>query len=128
MRANWVIGFILWGIIFTGIVWAQEHQRPLTLEDSIKIALERSLALHSAQQGVAGSEFKKKEAITNFLPWWTGQYLYTRLNEEPKSVHFTPPMTFTEVKGSRDNYAFDTTLKQPLFTGGLNLANYRSAK
>ena len=28
--------------------------------------------------GINGSEFRRKEAITNFLPWWTGQYGYTR--------------------------------------------------
>ena len=29
---------------------------------------------------------------------------------------------------SRDIYNFNTTLYQPLFTGGQNLANYRSSK
>ena len=32
------------------------------------------------------------------------------------------------VTSDRDIYNFGTTLNQPLFTGGLNLANYRSAK
>jgi outer membrane protein TolC len=128
MRAKCLAGFILWVILLTSTVWAQEPQKPLSLEESIRIAMERSLALHSATVGIAGSEYRRKEAITNFLPWWTGQYLYTRLSESPKSFSFTPPMTFTEVKGPRDNYAFGTTLNQPLFTGGLNLANYRSAK
>jgi outer membrane protein len=128
MRTKCFAGLMLWVILTTCSVWAQEPQNPLTLEESIKIAMERSLALHSATVGIVGSEYRRKEAITNFLPWWTGQYLYTRLNQGPQSVVFTPPSTFTEVKGSRDNYAFGTTLNQPLFTGGLNLANYRSTK
>jgi outer membrane protein len=128
MRTKCFAGFILWVILLTSTVWAQEPQKLLSLEESIKIAMERSLALHSATVGIVGSEYRQKEAITNFLPWWTGQYLYTRLNEGPRSVLFTPLGTFTEVKGPRDNYAFGTTLNQPLFTGGLNLANYRSAK
>jgi outer membrane protein len=128
MRTKCFAGIILWVILLTSTIWAQEPQKLLSLEESIKIAMERSLALHSATVGIVGSEYRQKEAITNFLPWWTGQYLYTRLNEGPRSVLFTPPSTFTEVKGPRDNYAFGTTLKQPLFTGGLNLANYRSAK
>jgi outer membrane protein len=128
MRNKCFAGLMLWVILTTCSVWAQEPQKPLSLEESIKIAMERSLALHSATVGIVGSEYRRKEAITNFLPWWTGQYLYTRLNESPQSIRFTPPMTFTEVKGPRDNYAFGTTLEQPLFTGGLNLANYRSAK
>ena len=78
MRMNWLIGFTLGMILFSGVVWAQEPQKPLTLEESVKIALERSLTLHSAQEGVVGSEFKRKEAVTNLLPTWTGQYGYTR--------------------------------------------------
>jgi hypothetical protein len=74
MRKKWFVGFILWTVFLTGVVWAQEAQKPLTLEESIKIAMERSLNLHSAVVGIAGSEFRRKEAITSFLPWWTGQY------------------------------------------------------
>jgi outer membrane protein TolC len=119
---------MLWAMIPASVVWAQGSQAPLTLEESVKITLERNLTLHSAVEDVVGSEFRRKEAITNFLPWWTGQYGYTRLNEGPSSLRFTPPATFTQVKGPRDIYAFDTTLSQPLFTGGFNLATYRSAK
>ena len=130
MKMRWIVGLMVWAIIPTSVVWAQGSQAPLTLEESVKIGLERNLALHSAVEGVVGSEFRRKEAITNFLPWWTGQYGYTRLNEGPASVRLNPgpPATFTQVKGPRDNYAFETTLSQPLFTGGLNVANYRSAK
>ena len=78
MRMKCVIGFILWTIVSTSAVWAQESQAPLTLEESIKIAMERSLTVHSAVMGVEGSEFRRKEAITNFLPLWTGQYNYTK--------------------------------------------------
>ena len=78
MRMKYVIGLILWTVVFTGVAWAQETQTPLTLEESIKIAMERSLTVHSAVVGIEGSEFRRKEAITNFLPLWTGQYSYTK--------------------------------------------------
>ena len=96
-------------------------KKPLTLEESIKITLERNLTLHSAVEDVVGSEFRRKEAITNFLPWWTAQYGYTRLNEAPSSsrIDIGPPLTITEVKGSRNIYAFDTTLNQPRFHWGV---------
>ncbi len=74
MRMKWTVGFILLAIFAGGTVWGQALQEPLTLEESIKIALERNLTLHSAVMGVEGSEFRRKEAITNFLPLWTGQY------------------------------------------------------
>jgi outer membrane protein len=128
MRMKWVAGFILWTMVSTGVIWAQEPSKPLTLEESIKIAMERSWVIHSAVMGINGSEFRRKEAITNFLPWWTGQYGYTRYNSPVTigAVQVTPWGTI--IGASRDVYNFNTTLYQPVFTGGLNLSNYRSAK
>jgi outer membrane protein len=126
------VGFILWVMVFTSVVWAQEAQKPLTLEESVKIAMERSLNLHSATVGVLGSEFRRKEAITNFLPLWTGQYNVTRYNTPYTVGTATVPTsgggTTTTILTSRDIYNFSTSINQPLFTGGLNLANYRAAK
>jgi len=128
MRMKFFVGFILWAMVFTSVAWAQEPQKPLTLEESIKIAIERSLILHSAVVGVVGSEFRRKEAITNFLPWWTGQYGWT-LNSTPVTVGVIQASTpGVGVPTSKDIYNFGTTVYQPLFTGGFNLATYRSAK
>ena len=126
MNMKCLVGFILWAMVSTSVVWAQGSQAPLTLEESIKITLERNLTLHSAVEDVVGSEFRRKEAITNFLPWWTGQYGYTR---------YSAPTTIGAVQAGlsspisdRDIFSFGTTLNQPIFTGGFNLATYRSAK
>lgn len=128
MKMKWFVGFMLGTMVFTGVVFAQEPQKPLTLEESIKIAMERSLTLHSATIGILGSEFRRKEAVTNFLPWWTGQYGYTRYNS-PVTIEAAQVSTYGTAAGtSRDVYNFNTTLSQPIFTGGLNLANYRAAK
>ena len=128
MRMKFFVGFILWAMVFTSVAWAQEPQKPLTLEESIKIAMERSLTLHSAVVGVVGSEFRRKEAITNFLPWWTGQYSWT-LNSTPVTVGVVQASTpGVGVPTSKDIYNYGTTVYQPLFTGGFNLATYRSAK
>ena len=126
MKMRWLVGFMVWAMVSTSVVWAQGSQAPLTLEESIKIALERSLTVHSALVGVAGSEYRRKEAITNFLPWWTGQYGYTRWSY-PALVGNIGGDTLS-FPGSPNVYNFNTTVSQPLFTGGLNLANYRSAK
>ncbi len=132
MRRKGFVGFILWMMVFTSVVWAQEVQKPFTLEESIKIAMERSLALHSAVMGIDGSEFRRKEAITNFLPLWTGQYGYTRYNTPSTigttSVPVSGGGTTATILASRDTYNFNTTVNQPLFTGGFNLANYRASK
>ena len=132
MRMKCFIGFVLWTMVSAGLVCSQDAQGPLTLEESIKIALERSWAIHSALEGVAGSEYKQKEAITNFLPLWTGQYTLGRYNT-PVIVGPVPlaiPIAIPGISAltSKDVYSLGTTVNQPLFTGGLNLANYRSAK
>jgi outer membrane protein TolC len=126
MKMRWFVGFVVWTIVSTGVVWAQGSQVPLTLEESIKIAMERSLTLHSAVIGVVGSEFRRKEAITNFLPLWTGQYGYTRYNT-PVNIGVVEAAG-SGGAGERGIFNFGTTLNQPVFTGGGNLATYRSAK
>jgi outer membrane protein len=127
MKMKWFVGFILWAIVSASIVWGQEPQKPLTLEESIKIAMERSLTLHSAVVGIVGSEYRRKEAITNFLPWWTGQYGATWYNT-PVTVGVTQAAIPFGTATSSYVYNLNTTLNQPLFTGGFNLATYRSAK
>jgi outer membrane protein TolC len=128
MKMKWTVGIILLTMFAGGTAWTQALQQPLTLEESIKIALERNLTLHSAVVGVEGSEFRRKEAITNFLPLWTGQYSYTRYSS-PIFVGFAGVSTLGVTNlGSQDIFNLNSTLQQPVFTGGLNLANYRFAK
>ena len=128
MRMKYVIGLVLWTVVFTGVAWAQETQAPLTLEESIKIAMERSLTVHSAVVGIEGSEFRRKEAITNFLPLWTGQYSYTKWSYPAFIGNFGGGLTGITPLTNSNVYNFNTTVNQPLFTGGFNLATYRSAK
>jgi outer membrane protein len=129
MRMKWIAGFIFCFLLLAGSGWTQE--KPLTLEESIKIILDRNLQLHSAIIGIEGSEFRRKEAITNFLPLWQGQYGYTRFNS-PQTLKTTTETTIFGPTAipvtSRDVYNFNTTVSQPLFTGGSNLANYYLAK
>ncbi|HVP76985.1 MAG TPA: TolC family protein [Thermodesulfobacteriota bacterium] len=128
MRVKYFIGLILWAIVSMSAVWAQESRAPLTLEESIKIAMERSLTVHSAVVGIVGSEFRRKEAITNFLPLWTGQYGWTLYNTPVTIGRVQANVPGIAVPASKDIYNFGTTVNQPIFTGGLNLATYRSAK
>jgi outer membrane protein len=130
MRMKYSIGFILWAIVSASAVWAQESQAPLTLEASIKIAMERSLTVHSAVVGIEGSEFRRKEAITNFLPLWQGQYGWTR-SSQPQILGASQGAGLGGsglISGDKHIYNFSTTINQPVFTGGFNLATYRSAK
>jgi len=129
MRMKWFVGLIFWIFLTTGVTWAQESQKPLTLEESIKIALERNLKLHSAMEGVAGSEFRRKAAMTDFFSKWTGQYGYTFYNS-PVTVGYvaiTLP-TGKVINTDREIYNLSTTISQPLFAGGSILSNYRNEK
>ncbi len=129
MRMRWCVGLILGILLSAGVAWAQESQKPLTLEESIKIALDRNLKLHSSAEGVAGSEFRRKAAMTDFFAKWTGQYGYTWYNN-PVTVGYsaiTLP-TGKVINTDRDIYSLGTTISQPLFAGGSILSNYRLEK
>jgi hypothetical protein len=128
---------------------AAESRRPprnaagsLTLQESIRIALNQSVVIQSAKEGVVGAQYSKKEAFTNFLPKLNTSYGYTRLSEPPvfrtpetsvslttydrrlKTANaFTVP-SFDIPMGTRDNYAWALEVKQPLFAGGGILSNY----
>jgi outer membrane protein len=128
MRMKYFIGLILWTVVSTGVAWAQETQTPLTLEESIKIAMERSLTVHSAVVGIEGSEFRRKEAITNFLPLWTGQYSYNKWSYPYIIGNLGGNLTGLAQTVNSNVYNFNTTVNQPLFTGGFNMATYRAAK
>jgi len=122
MRMKWTVGFFFLFFLFSGTGWGQDTKELLTLEESIQIALERSLRLHAAIEGVVGSEFRRKAAMTDFFPKWTGQYSYTRYNRQTV-------VGFEGVDGtSRDVSNFGTSIQQPLFAGGSIYANYRLEK
>ena len=129
MRMKWFVGLIFGILLSTGVAWAQESQKPLTLEESIKIALDRNLKLHSSAEGVAGSEFRRKAAMTDFFAKWTGQYGYTWYNN-PVTVGYsaiTLP-TGKVINTDREIFNLSTTISQPLFAGGSILSNYRNEK
>ena len=127
MRMKWTIGLILLAIVAGGTVWAQSLQEPLTLEQSIKIALEKNLRLHSAMEGITGSRFRQKQAATNFLPQWTGEYSYSR-NDPAVTVGAVQVALPTQRLASKDLFNFNTVINQPIFAGGSILSNYRLEK
>ena len=129
MKGRWMVGLVLLMILFAASVLAQGAEKPLTLEESVKIALERDLRLQSAIEQIMASEFRRRAAFAEFLPKWTGQYSYTRLDETPhtESIITGPsgkPVPTRIETGTRDNYTLNTTISQTLFAGGAIDANY----
>jgi outer membrane protein TolC len=103
---------------------AQEAGAPLTLEESIDIALKKSVIIQSAREGVAVSEARKKEAFTGFLPKLSTTYNYTRNDPAPYIKQPAPSPITNLTIGTQDNYTWSLDARQPLFTGGRLEANY----
>ncbi|MEN6358619.1 MAG: TolC family protein [Smithella sp.] len=122
-----VFTFAVFVLILPSALFAQ----PLTLEESIAIALKHSFVINIAKEGTRGAEAQKKEAMTGFLPKFSTSYSYTRLNEEP-NFYFPgfPPLMPAEnmITGTINNYNWVVEARQPLFAGGGILANYEASK
>lgn len=104
---------------------------PLTLEESIAIALKNSRVMNIAKEGSRGAEAKKREAMTGFLPKFSTSYTYTRINEAPEFYFPGSPPTippYNMVMGTKDNYNWVIEARQPVFAGGGILANYQASR
>lgn len=102
---------------------------PISLQESIELALKISPLSKAAKEGTKGAEAQKKEAFTAFLPRLSTSYSYTRIDKTPSfTIPGSPPIPATTVvTGSRDNYNWVLEARQPLFTGGALLANYEAS-
>jgi outer membrane protein len=99
----------------------------LTLEESIKIALERSLSIHSAEEEIRAREFQERSSKADFYPKLSTSYSYTRLDEDTvddakyTSYAYDPQTTTFYSKDvsplETDTYEFNITATQPLFSG-----------
>jgi len=121
IRARMTAGAVL-TLIAAGAAGAQVGAAPMTLEESIAIALRQSVVIQSAREGVMASEARQKEAFTGFLPKLSTSYNYTRLNED-SFVRLDPPIG-EKITGTENNYTWSLDARQPLFTGGRIKANY----
>lgn len=105
--------------------------QPLTLEESIAIALKNSYVINIAKEGSKSAEAQKREALTGFLPKFSTTYSYTRLNQEPNFYFSGFPPAIPPgymVTGTIDNYNWIIEARQPLFAGGGILANYQAGQ
>jgi outer membrane protein TolC len=78
-------------------------------------------------EGITGSRFRQKQAATNFLPQWTGEYSYSR-NDPAVTVGAVQVALPTQRLSSKDLFNFNTVINQPIFAGGSILSNYRLEK
>ena len=102
---------------------AQEKEPVLTLEKSIKLALERNLEVQVEKEEILFDNKKKNRARTGFLPRLSADYEYRRLSEASTTVG-----GITAENADQDQYRFTGTVAQPLFSGFEILSNYQLAK
>jgi outer membrane protein TolC len=99
----------------------------LTLEDSVKTALEQSLSIRSAEEEVKSKEFKELSSKADFFPKFSTGYSYTRLdnstvNDAKYTTYYYDPTTDAHYPRNvssleTDTYEFNITGTQPIFTG-----------
>ena len=111
--------FILLGILFFLIAGSSPSigADVLTLEESIKIALERSLSVKSAEEEIKAKEFEERSSKADFFPKLSTSYTYTRLDEDTVNDAKDSVLTKEFSPLQTDTYEFNVTATQPLFTG-----------
>ncbi|MFH0774843.1 MAG: TolC family protein [bacterium] len=107
---------ILYSVFCVG--WAEV--KPLTIDQSIQIALANNYSLQAASKRQTSASEKINEAKAGFFPTLGLSLNYTKLNEAPSFGAMTI--------GDDDIYEVKTTLSQPLFSGGRLSAGLKIAE
>lgn len=117
-KASIFLGILLFLLVGSSTIMASDV---LTLQESIKIALERSLSVKSAKEEIKAREFDERSAKADFFPKFSTSYSYTRLDEDTVN---DAKFTYLSREPSREisplqTYAYEFNLSgtQPLFTG-----------
>jgi outer membrane protein len=118
-----IVGFIA-VILSAGMAVAQQLPPPLSLEEAVRIALEKNLSLVIAREGVLASQNRQNYAFSQFFPTWTGSYNYQRF-DSPLVFETLGTRANPQPQSTSDTSTFSTTINQPVFTGGNLTANYR---
>ncbi len=122
MRRTFVITMAC--ALFLGAISVQAADY-MTLEGSLKMAIERNPQVKAQDQEVFIKEMDKKAQFSQMLPSADLSYGYARLNEAP---YMTIPNMGTFIIGTKDNYEMDLKAKQVLFAGGALYNSYLVAK
>lgn len=111
--------------LFLGAISVQAADY-MTLEDSLKMAIERNPQVKAQDQEVFIKEMDKKARFSQMLPSADLSYGYARLNEAPSLT--LPAPIGTVPLGTKDNYELNLDAKQVLFAGGALYNSYLVAK
>jgi len=111
-------------VLLFGIFGARAFaSQQLTIDDCIRLGLERNPQLVTSRAGVVLAEARKRETVAGRLPSLKLTSGYAHLNPEPPFVISLPveagksPVPETIIPAVNDNYSVKLTLQQPVFTG-----------
>ena len=97
---------------------------PFTLSMAIEMAIENNSLIKEAIENQRAAAEERKSVRSDFFPKASAAYSYTRLKDGPYSI-----MGGTQIDvGDNDQYHWDLTLSQPLFTGFALSTRYEMAK
>ena len=118
------LGILFFLLLGSSNILASEE---LTLEESIKIALERSLSVQSADEEIKAKEFEELSSKADFYPKLSTSYSYSRLdngtvNDAKYTTYPYNPLTMSHFPKEispleAETYEFNISATQPLFTG-----------
>ncbi len=93
-----------------------------TLERSVKEAIEMNWGIKTKEQKTEEAVYAKKKARADLLPQFSTSYSYTRLGQV-----YSIPGTSTPIQ-PQNNYQWQGTITQPVFTGFALSSAYELAK
>jgi outer membrane protein len=102
-------------------------QEPLSLEDSIAMAVTNNPLIKAQDEQVRASLMEKRSSFSDMLFSVDLGYSYARLDEDPSMT--LPASLGGQIipLGTRDNYTFSVEVTQPIFAGGALYNAYRIA-
>ena len=123
-----LVVYILIGCVFVSagsISLAADH---MTLEDSIRMAIENNPGMKAQDQDVMGSDMDKRVQFAQMLPKVDLSYGYLRYQDVQTVKLPLGPTAVSVPLTSKGNYELDVQAKQILFAGGALYNSYLIAK
>lgn len=93
---------------------ASENVVHLTLEEAVRIALEKNSEIRMAESSVAAARAHARSASADLLAKFETGYSVTRLSDDPEAIFGGSPAF---IVGSKPNYRWTVGFSQPIFTG-----------
>ncbi|MGD9161458.1 MAG: TolC family protein [Desulfobacteraceae bacterium] len=113
-------------IFYPVIVFADNNDAEVyTLKKSVKEAIDKNWGVKTKEQQIEEARYARKKAKADLLPRFSTSYTYRR---EGEINEFDAGPGMTVAFGSKNNYQWQGTITQPLFTGFALTSAYELAK